>query len=278
MNRAQKPKRVVVGVISKVLRILEAIQGSPSGLTLKPISDLTGINKSTAHRFLRHLEQEGYLVRTQTGAYMIGPKLSQMSVRSNHSATLQAVSRPILWELWKATRETINLAVLDEGTVLYLEVIESPHEFRLASRVGTRRPLYTAALGKALAAFLPEERREGVLNLLNFRPSTPNTIINLVQFRQELETVRRQGYAVDNEEALLGARCVGAPILNSNQEAVAAISVSGPVTRISQDEVPILATAVKEAARAISASMGFWQSDHAQTPHSVPENTSPAVS
>src|ERR1700691_2487329 len=128
-----------VGVITKVLLMLEALQGSSAGLGLKAICDLTGVHKSTAHRFLKHLERERYLIRTEAGTYLIGPRLSQMSTRGNEGATLQAVARPILGELWKSTQETVNLAVFDQGTVLYVDVIESPHEFRLSSRVGARR-------------------------------------------------------------------------------------------------------------------------------------------
>jgi DNA-binding IclR family transcriptional regulator len=248
-----------VGVISKVLRILEALQGSSAGLGLKAICDLTGIHKSTAHRFLKHLERENYLIRTEAGAYLIGPRLSQMSTRGSQGATLQAVARPILWELWKATQETVNLAVLDQGTVLYVDVIESPHEFRLSSRIGTRRSLHVTALGKALAAFLPADPRANILSTIKFQPATPKTIMNLVQFRQELEKIRRQGYAVDDEEAVQGARCVSAPILNADREPIAAVSVSGPVTRVSPNQVAALAGAVTSAARTISAAMGFSQ-------------------
>jgi DNA-binding IclR family transcriptional regulator len=255
------PGAAPVGVISKVLRILEALQGSSAGLGLKAICDLTGIHKSTAHRFLKHLEREGYLVRTEAGAYLIGPRLSQMSTRGSQGATLQAVARPILWELWKSTQETVNLAVLDQGTVLYVDVIESPHEFRLSSRVGTRRSLHVTALGKALAAFLPAELQASVLSTIKFQPATPKTIMNLVQFRQELEKIRRQGYAVDDEEAVQGARCVSAPILNSDREPIAAVSVSGPVTRVSPNQVAALAGAVSSAARAISVAMGFSQQE-----------------
>jgi hypothetical protein len=85
-----------VGVISKVLLILEALQNSSVGLGLKAICDATGINKGTAHRFLKHLEREGYLLRTEVGAYLIGPRLAQMSACASRSATLQAVARPIL--------------------------------------------------------------------------------------------------------------------------------------------------------------------------------------
>src|SRR5215469_892492 len=248
-----------VGVISKVLRILEALQGSSGGLPLKAICDRTGIHKSTAPSFLKHLEHERYLIRTEAGAYLIGPRLSQLSPRGNQEATLQAVARPILWELWKSTQETVNLAVLDQGTVLYVDVIESPHEFRLSSRVGTRRSVHVTALGKALAAFLPPELRESILGSIVFQPGTPRTIGNLVQFRQELEKIRRLGYAVDDEEAVQGARCVSAPILNSNGAPIAAVSVSGPVTRVTPGLVSALAGAVTSAARAISAAMGFSQ-------------------
>jgi len=248
-----------VGVISKVLRILEALQGSSSGLALKAICDQTGINKSTAHRFLKHLERERYLLRTEAGAYLIGPRLSQLSARGNHEATLQAVARPILWDLWKSTHETVNLGVLDQGTVLYVDVIESPHEFRLSSRVGTRRSVHVTALGKALVAFLPDETRQTILDSVAFQAATPKTIGNLVQFRQELEKIRRQGYAVDDEEAVQGARCVSAPILNSTGAPVAAVSVSGPVTRVTPSLVSALAGAVTSAAHGISIAMGFSQ-------------------
>jgi DNA-binding IclR family transcriptional regulator len=246
-----------VGVIAKVLRILEALQGSSGGLGLKAICGQTGINKSTAHRFLKHLERERYLLRTEGGAYLIGPRLSQLSSRGDQEATLQVVARPILWDLWKSTQETINLGVLDQGTVLYIDVIESPHEFRLSSRVGTRRSVHVTALGKALVAFLPSENRHTILDSIAFQPATPRTIGNLVQFRQELEKIRRQGYAVDDEEAVQGARCVSAPILNSAGTPIAAVSVSGPVTRVTPALVNALAGAVTSAAHAISAAMGF---------------------
>jgi DNA-binding IclR family transcriptional regulator len=255
-----------VGVISKVFKILEAIHGSSSGLTLKPICEITGVHKSTAHRFLKHLERERYLIRTETGTYLIGPKFSQLSVGANHRATIQAVARPILWEIWKSTSETVNLAVLDQATVLYIEVLESPHEFRLASRVGTRRSLHATALGKALAAFLPEDQKERVLGVIQFQPLTPKTIMNLVQLRQELEVTRMQGYAVDDEETTLGARCVAAPILGADGEVLAAVSVSGPVTRINPGHVPALAQAVRNAALAISLALGFPPSATESTP------------
>ena len=246
-----------VGVISKVLRILETLQNSHVGLGLKAICDQTGINKSTAHRFLKHLERESYLLRTESGLYLIGPRLAQMSACTSRSATLQAVARPVLQELWRSTQETVNLGIMDQGTLLYIDVMESPHEFRLVSRIGTRRSLHVAALGKVIAAFLPESEKERALSGIVFQRATPKTIGNMSQLRAELDQVRRQGYAVDNEEALLGCRCVSAPILNSESVAIGALSVSGPVTRVSVREVPALAKRVKRAAGSVSLALGF---------------------
>ncbi len=246
-----------VGVISKVLRILEALQTSSVGLSLKAICDDTGINKSTAHRFLRHLERENYLLHTEGGTYLIGPRLTQMSVCASMSATLQVVARPVLADLWRSTQETVNLGVLDRGTVLYIDVMESLHDFRLVSRVGTRRSIQETALGKALVAFLPASEYERVLRGVVFQRMTAKTITNMNQLRAELDKVRRLGYAVDNEEALLGCRCVSAPILNNDRVAVGALSISGPVTRVSPTQVPVLASIVKSAADAVSTAMGF---------------------
>jgi len=278
MPRVRKSAAAPVGVISKVLRILEAIQGAPSGLGLKAISDQTGIHKSTAHRFLKHLERENYLISTEDGAYLIGPRFWQMTAHVNHRATLQAIARPVLWDLWKATQETVNLAVLDQETVLYADVIESPHEFRLASRVGARRPLHATGLGKALAAFLTEEQKQNILKTITFHASTPKTIMNLVQFGQELLKIRRQGYAVDDEEAVMGARCVSAPILDAEGLPIAAISVSGPVTRITPNHVSALAGAITSAALAISMELGFSARDVESANPQLPDRVSPVRS
>jgi len=275
MPRVRKSAAAPVGVISKVLRILEAIQGAPSGLGLKAISDQTGIHKSTAHRFLKHLERENYLISTEDGAYLIGPRFWQMTAHVNHRATLQAIARPVLWDLWKATQETVNLAVLDQETVLYADVIESPHEFRLASRVGTRRPLHATALGKALTAFLPEEQKQNILKTITFQASTPKTIMNLVQFRQELLKIRKQGFAVDDEEAVMGARCVSAPVLDAEGLPIAAISVSGPVTRVTPNQVSGLAGAIRSAARAISVELGFSPRETESAKPQFPDRVSP---
>ena len=136
----------------------------------------------------------------------------------------------------------------------------------LSSRVGTRRSVQETALGKALTAFLPASEYERVLRGVVFQRMTAMTITNMIQLRVELDKVRRQGYAVDNEEALLGCRCVSAPILNNDKVAVAALSISGPVTRVSPTQVPVFAGLLKTAADSVSTTMGFTSRRHPGNP------------
>lgn len=255
--RARESKAAQVGVVAKVLKILETLRGSPSGLQLRQIAQQTGINKSTAYRFLAHLESEGYLFRDDAGSYVIGLKLVRLGSGITYQMTLRTISRPVLQKLWKTAGETVNLGVLDGQEVLYLDVMESPHSFRLVSQIGLRRPIYCTALGKALVACLPDEEREQLLSSLGLERLTPHTITRPARLRKELAAVRQQGYAVDHEEAVLGARCVSAPIRDETGKVTAAVSVSGPITRISRQKIPFFAAAVSEAARAISARLGF---------------------
>lgn len=265
-------KPVVVGVLRKTLRILDAIQASPSGLSLEQVSRETKINKSTAYRLLAHLEREAYLNRNGDGHYLIGTKVVQLAAHVNPQRLLCDAARPILRDLLQATNETVNLGVLDANMILYVDVLESSHDFRLVSKVGMRRPVYSTALGKALSAFLPEDELQRLLSSIDFQLFTPHTIGSVGQFRKELRLIRRQGFAVDNEEAVLGARCVACPILNARQEAIGAVSVAGPATRISRDEIPLFAKAVKQAAEEISSCMGYSR----ERPNSVA--VSPPVS
>jgi DNA-binding IclR family transcriptional regulator len=246
-----------VGVISKVLRIFETIQASAIPLALRDICQQTKINKTTAYRFVTHLEREGYLFRDNAGRYSFAMKLLHLAAHVDPQVALREVARPFLRELWEATSETVSFAVLDRTEVLYLEVLESPHVFRLASKAGFRRPVYSTALGKALIAFLPPEKRKEILGGQKFETFTPHTINGMRQFEKELEKVHRLGYAIDDEESVLGARCLGVPVLSHLREAIASISVSGPTTRVDLSKIPKIVQKLQRAATSISERMGF---------------------
>lgn len=259
MIRARESKSAPVGVVGKVLKILEALDVSPGGLQLKDIAQQTSINKATAYRFLAHLEAEGYLFRDNSGAYLVGPKLARLGSGSSYHVTLRKIGRPVLQNLWKLTKETVNLAVLDGQEVLYLDVLESPHTFRLVSQVGSRRPVHSTALGKAILAHLPLEEKDELLSSLKLERFTRHTLANPSRLKKDLLKVHRCGYALDDQEAGMGSRCVGAPIFDVTGRVTAAMSVSGPITRIGRDQVQMLSRAVMDAARSVSANLGYLE-------------------
>lgn len=246
--RKSKP----VGVLSKTLRIIDLLQDSSAPLTLQEISARARSNKSTALRLLAHLEREKYLRRDDRGGYTLGSKLLRLGSNYSVQAPLREIARESLWELWRATQETVNLAVLDGLDVVYIDCLESPHDFRLVSNVGVRAILYRTALGKALVAFMSPKQRELIVKSLRFQAFTPHTLRSAEQLRQELDAVRQLGYAVDNEESTLGLRCIAAPILDERGVAVAAVSISGPSSRISAQKTATLGGVVRAAAQEIS--------------------------
>ena len=255
----ERSKSAPVGVITKVLAILELLDHAPDGLQLRDLAEKTGLNKSTVHRFASHLESEAYLFRDQSGTYTLGPKLTRLGGGISFQATLCNISRPTIERLWKSTGETVNLAVLDGIDVLYIDVLETDHTFRLVSKVGMRRPFHCTSLGKAIAANMDDERmKEKLFNNISFDDAkTPKSITNLGRLKRELASIRRRGFALDEGEAVTGIRCLGAAIFGADGKTIAALSVSGPMVRVTKDRLPFFASELLEAAREISARVGY---------------------
>ncbi len=254
-----KSKSAPVGVITKVLAILELLDRAPHGLQLRELAEKTGLNKSTVHRFASHLEAEAYLFRDRSGSYTLGPKLSQMGAGSSFQATLCNICRPVVERLWKATEETINLAVLDGSDVLYIDVLETAHTFRLVSTVGMRRPFHCTSLGKAIVAGIEEEQiKEKLFANIQFGAArTPKSITSLGRLKRDLLNIRERGFALDEGEAVTGVRCLGAAIIGADGKPVAALSISGPMVRVTKDRLPIFAMELRKAVREISARLGY---------------------
>lgn len=254
--RARRSKSAPVGVVGKLLQILERLDQAPGGLLLREVVSLTGINKSTAYRFLSHLENEGYVFRDHNGYYMVGPKLTKLGNGVTYQATLCRTSDEILDKLCAATGESVNLAVLDQTEILYLSVYPSQHTFRMVSEVGVRRPLHCTALGKAILAYLPPAQQQKIVASIHFERMTPNTISTIEQLNEDLLRVHRRGYALDDEEAVVGACCIAVPILTQKNTVIAAISVSGPNVRVTKRQIPEFAAMLRSAADEISQRLG----------------------
>jgi|SRR5215469_3383952 len=257
MSHSRKLKSAPVGVVGKVLRILEVLDRAPLGLALKDIAEVTALNKSRAHRFVAHLEGAGYLFRDESKAYMIGPKLVRLGNGASYRTALCRVSRPTLNRVWRTTGETVNLGVIDGREALYVDVLESLHAFGLSTQIGMHRPLHCTALGKAILSKMDPATLDETLKCIRFEQKTFKTIANCAQLRKALIQCRVRGYALDDEEALTGARCIGAAIVDAKGKVVAGISISGPVIRMTRERVPLFARVVCSAAAEISRKLGY---------------------
>jgi DNA-binding IclR family transcriptional regulator len=253
LERPRRSKSAPVGVVGKVIQILEQLDQAPGGLLLREIVNSTSINKSTAYRFLSHLESEGYVFRDSDGYYMVGPKLARLGRGATYQATLCRTSAGILEKLSTDTGETVNLAVLDGSEIIYLSVFESQHTFRMVSEVGRRRPLYCTALGKAVLAHLPPEQQRKIIAQTSFERFTPHTLCSAEELNKDLHKIHRRGYALDDEETVVGARCIAVAILNRDRKVIGGISVSGPVVRVTKRQIPEFAALLRAAAEQIAS-------------------------
>src|SRR5437016_3912860 len=244
-----KGSKKAVGVLKKAFDILSGFQFEPNGMTLASIAQLARINISTAHRLLSQMEGEGFLQRADNGRYRIGQRLFHLGMLAPLPLNLGTAATTALATLARETGETANLAILERAEILVINVIESSHDFRMAARVGGRRPFYTTALGKAIAAFLAGSELKALLENLPtpLEAPTPNSIHDLPRLREELDTVRTRGYALDNQEAVFGARAIAAPVFNGNGKVEGAISMSGPYIRITEQRIPAIASSVVKA-------------------------------
>lgn len=240
-----------IAVIEKTLRLLEAFHGERE-VPLAELADRTRLVKSGVFRILFTLERLGYVEKGPGGRYSVLSRFARIASDSAPTFDLGALAAPFMGELLRQFQETVNLGVRDESEVLYIRVLESSHSFRLAAHAGIRSPFHSSALGKCLLCRMSRDEVDAILKRNPMRRMTSRTICSRSLFHRELEKVRLRGYALDNEEDARGARCVAAPILDSTGQVYAAMSISGPATRVNRGNERDIAEALKEACRQIS--------------------------
>lgn len=244
--------------LDRVVAILDLLTGSNQSLSLAEICQQMQLRKSTAHRALMALERTGLIERAPAHRYRLGLKLYDMGSRAVEQIDLSARVHPYLRKLALRVGETVHLGVLHKARVVYIDKIE-PINRRvcISSRTGTSNPVYSTSLGKAILAFSPDEEVAQTLESIQFKVFTSKTLVSQEELRESLERVRRRGYAVDDEEMEIGTRCVGAPILNDDRRAIAALSVSGSTARLAAHCVPGIAEHVIRCCSEISSVLGF---------------------
>ncbi len=239
--------------VDRALAILEAAAQRPGGLTNSDISRRLGVPKSSASYILRTLERRGYLRRdADSGKYRLGLKVLSLGRDALTGLDLGALAVPALRALVERTQLTAHLAVLDHGEAVYVEKVDAPGFIKMDTWVGRRMCVHSTSVGKALVAHLGKAEIEAIVREQGLKKRTPRTITTLHGLLAELETVRAQGYAVDDEENNPGARCIAAPVMNSLGEVQAAVGLSGASSQVEHEAMPRLAGLVRECARRLS--------------------------
>jgi IclR family acetate operon transcriptional repressor len=238
-----------VRAVERVCSILNLLQESVDGVSLADVAIATDLPKSSAFRYLWTLEVHRYVEREPGGLYRLG--LGFVGMQSRQLEVLRQRAHPWLEKLRDDLKETTNLGVLDGDAVIYLDIFESRRGVRLAARRGDRDPLHSTALGKAIAAHLPESRVREILTRTGMARLTPNTIDQIDDYLAELAKVRRLGYAMDNGENEVDGRCLAVPILHARIPA--ALSLSAPAGRFPLQDVQRVARALTDAAESITA-------------------------
>jgi len=241
--------------VPRALDVLGHIAASQNGLTLVQLTRALGVPRSTMHCLLLTLERSGYLQRsTARGAYLCGPKLLELSGMALAGSSLRNIAMPALRSLMQRTRLVTHMAVLDLDQVRIIAQL-APAEARLVTSIGQHLEIHCTALGKAIAANLPEPQVAAMISRRAPMPHNEKTIVSTRRFWDELAATRQRGYAIDDEEDAIGYRCLGAAVLDSGHMPVAAISLMGSTQQIPIDSGSPLALELMHAAERISSSI-----------------------
>jgi DNA-binding IclR family transcriptional regulator len=245
--------------VQNAARLLKEFGSAEGELGVSELSRRLGLGKSTVHRLLATLSAERILEHNPaTGTYRLGLLVYELGARVSMHRVLHDAATTVIEELRNATKETIQIAVLDGREVVYVERLESPHTLRLFGRIGHRMPAHSTSTGKVLLAFLPQERLEVLLREWPLERKTPQTITEAPQLLAELALVRTRGWAENLGESEVGVSSVAAPIRNARGEVIAALSAAGPTMRVSGDSLRgFFRASVVNAADAISARLGY---------------------
>ncbi|RSL33057.1 IclR family transcriptional regulator [Salibacterium salarium] len=248
---------VSVQSVDRALHILDLLQQEPKGIGITELSNKLDVSKSTVHRLLMSLWKKGYVQQNkETERYWLGLKCLQLGESVSENLDVRQKAKPYLEQLAKKTSETVHLVTLENNEIVYIDKIETHATIRMFSRVGKRAPLYCTGAGKAMLAFLSENERQNVYAATSFHAFTNTTITTVDGLEKHLEGIRENGFALDEEEHEEGIQCAASPIFDYAGKVVASVSVAGPVIRVKDEKLALIAEDVKQTAAAVSQEMG----------------------
>ena len=262
MERVKKPKprRMRLSSVANALRLTKAFSEQEYEMGISALAARLGLAKSTVHRLATTLVEYDMLEQNrETGKYRLGLAFFELGTLVRRKMDTATEAQGEIHALADSSGETVQLAILDHLTVLYIRIRESRQAVRLSSGLGSRAPAHCTGVGKALLAFQPAEIVQQVIDA-GLKRHTVNTITEPDALRAELASIRARGYAIDDEEIEVGLRCVAAPIRDHSGQVVAAISVAAPVQRMSKKTVQTTIPSVVAAAENISRRLGYMPS------------------
>ena len=250
--------------LTRGLSILECLARAEGGLSLTDIAHRVTLPPSTAHRLLSTLERGGYVYQAgELGKWYVG--LHAFTVGSSFLASRDwvAQSHPYMRRLMEQSGETANLAILDGTEAVFIDQVQCRETMRTIVRLGSRVPLHASGVGKAIFAALPDEQIEAILKVKGLQRITENTITAPETMWASLRVIRQRGFSFDDEEHLIGTRCVASPIYDEHAEVLGAISLAGPVSRLPDHRIKQLGPVVAHIAEDITKILGGkWPHPH----------------
>lgn len=252
---AASPRPAGAGGVQSVERafgILEALAQARRELPLAAIAEATGLAQATTHRLLSTMMGMGYVRQLESRDYALGPGLISLGGRA--APPLASLAQPMMIELEEIAQETVNLAVLDGDRVAYVGQVPSRHQMRMFTEVGRRVLPHSAGVGKAILSTLPESRVREIVAATGLPRFTETTITSVEALLADLREARRRGFAVDDGEHEVGVRCIAVPVPGAAP--AAAISISGPSARITDELARTITDALVAAAARLGAQSG----------------------
>jgi DNA-binding IclR family transcriptional regulator len=262
MEKLKKPKsrRMRLSSVANAIRLTKSFSEQDAEMGISALASRLGLAKSTVHRLATTLVEYDILEQNrESGKYRLGLALFELGTLVRRKMDAASGAQEQIHALADATGETVQLAILDHLSVLYIRVRESRQAVRMSQGLGSRAPAHCTSVGKALLAFQPPEIVQQVIDN-GLRQYSEHTITDPEQLRLELATIRQKGYAIDDEEFEAGLRCIAAPIRDHRGHVTAAISVAAPVQRMTKKNVQTTVPSVIAAAEAISRRLGHLPS------------------
>ncbi len=257
MSLKKKDPRIIAS-LQRALDILSLFGPQSPELGITDIAKALNLHKSTASGLVYTLQRNGYIAQNpENRRYHLGLQLVERAGVLLDQIEIRKIAMPELEDLRDWSTESVNLAILEENQIIYIERLLSDKSLGFRNHIGKRAPPHSTALGKAILSQLPAQEALSILQSYRLESMTPNTITDIAELMNQFVVFRRQGFAIEREENELGGLCISAPIHSYGAAPVAAVSVSFPLSRLDETKIPVYGAKVLEVAQRISGKLGY---------------------